>query len=410
MNMKDFMAVLLGSDDNVYGFARSLHESYGIKPIALAVSQLEPTKNSNIVDIRIDTKLHDGEYLAKKLVELGKELKKEYKKIFVVPCSDSYMELIVKHQEKLKDYENEFISYDKLKKFNDKVSFYKMCDKYNLPYPRSLIVTNKDYMDIVKKVDYAYPLILKPNNSNSSEYMDAHFEGKEKVYFINNYEELIEKIKLIYSSTYQDTLIIQEFVHGDDTNMRVLNCYSDSNGKVQMMCLGQPILEEYHPNTYGNYAAIISKTEHIDLMDNIKDFLESIGYKGASNFDIKKDSITGKYYVFEINPRPGRSSFFTYPAGKGFANCYVEDLVYNNIKPCIDAKNEILWLNVPMCLVKKYVKNEEILEKVKELKKRKKVYHTLRYKKDNSVKRLAITDLNYLRKIHYYPKYYIEKK
>lgn len=408
--MKDFMAVLLGSDDNVYGFARSLHESYGIKPIALAVSQLEPTKNSKILDIIVDEKLHDGDYLADKLVIIAKKLKKTYKKLFIVPCSDAYMELLVKYQDRLTDYENTFISYKKLKEFNDKVSFYKMCDKYNLPYPRSVIISKDDYMYVIEKVNYSYPLILKPNNSNSEEYLNASFPGKEKVFFINSNKELLNNIENIYSSSYNDELIIQEFVNGDDTNMRVLNCYSDKNGKVQMMCLGQPILEEYHPKTYGNYAAIISKCEHIPLMDDIKNFLESINYKGAANFDIKMDAKTHKYYVFEINPRPGRSSFFTYPAGKGFANCYVEDLVYDNIKPCMDAKSEILWLNVPVMLVKKYVKNEEIIKKVNELIKAKKVYHTLMYRKDNSIARMSTCKVNYLRKIHYYPKYYIEKK
>lgn len=407
---KDFMVVLLGSDDNVYGFARSFHVTYGIKPIALATGILEPTKNSKILDIIVDPKLHDEDHLAIKLIELAKKLKKEYKKLILIPCSDAYMEIVVKYQDLLTDYENRFTSFKNLKEFNDKESFYKMCDKYNMLYPKTYICTPKNYKKVLKTLDLDYPLILKPNNSNSDAYLDAHFEGKEKVYFINDAETLENKIETIYSSTYQDSLIIQKYVTGDDTNMRVLNAYVDRHGKVKMMSLGQPILEEYHPKTYGNYAAIISKTEHIPIMDDIKNFLESINYRGTANFDIKMDAKTGKYYLFEINPRPGRSSFFTTCAGKSLASCYVDDLVYDNLLPSLDASKEILWLNVPFALVEKYVRNKEALKKARELRRKKEIYHTLKYNKDKSLKRLLVCNIHYARKLHYYPKYFIEKK
>ncbi len=407
---KDFMAIILGSDDNAYGFARVYYEKYKIKPIALAVAGLEASKNSEIMDIIIDPKLHNQEHLIEKLVELGTKLKKEYEKLVVIPCSDSYMEMLVLGRDKLTLYENKFIDINRLKEFNDKKSFYEMCEKYNLLYPKSLICTPNGYKEVLKKVKFSYPLILKPNNSNSKEYLDAVFDGKEKVYFVNSSDELENKIEAIYSSSYQGVLIIQEFVSGDDTNMRVLNVYSDKSGKVKVMSLGEPILEEYHPKTFGNYASIISILGMIPIMEDIKRFLEAIKYVGASNFDIKIDEKTGKYYVFEINPRPGRSSFFTTPAGASIQEAYIEDLVYNRLVSHMGNDKEILWMNAPMCLVKKYVKKEDILRKVKRLIKSDAVYHTLKYKKDSSLKRKMVTTIHYARKIHYYPKYYIEKK
>lgn len=407
---KEFMAVILGSDDNAYGFARTLYEEYNLKPIALATAILEPCKNSSIIDIIVDENLHDQEHLISTLCSLGQKLKKEYEKIFLIPCSDAYIEMLVRGRDFLKDYENTFIKLERLKEFNDKESFYKMCDTYHLPYPKTLTCTPSNYKEIIKKIDFDYPLILKPNNSNSEEYLSASFEGKEKVYFIDSPEELKAKIEAIYSSSYKDTLIIQKYVTGDDTNMRVLNVYSDKSGKVKLMSLGQPILEEYHPKTFGNYASIISIEGMIPIMEEIKKFLESIKYTGAANFDIKMDAKTKKYYLFEINPRPGRSSFFSTCAGCSLAKAYVEDLVKNDLHPLFGNSKEILWLNVPLVLVKKYVKNEEILRKVEKLKKEHKLYHTLKYKKDSSLKRKFITNLHYARKIHYYPKYYIEKR
>ncbi len=407
---KEFMPVILGSDDNAYGLARVFHEQYKVCPIALATTILETSKNSKIIDFRIDPKFHDGDYLVDELAKLGEKLKKEYDKIFIVPCSDSYLEMLSKRREKLTMYENVFVDYDKLQKFNDKESFYEMCEEYHLPYPKSLMCTSKNYKEVIKKIDFEYPLILKPNNSNSLEYLNASFEGKEKVYFINDEAELRRTIENIYNSSYDGVLIIQKFVSGDDTNMRVLNVYSDRNGKVKVMSLGQPILEEYHPATYGNYAAIISIPGVIPIMNDIKKFLEGIKYTGAANFDIKMDAKTKKYYLFEINPRLGRSSFFTTPAGASIQDAYVHDLVRGDLEEKIGNDKEILWLNLPFLLVKKYVKNEEILAKANKLRTEGKAFHTLKYAGDYHLSRRFIVNLQYARKIHYYPKYYIEKK
>lgn len=404
------MAVILGCDENTYGFARYLHKNYKIVPVVLTTTLLEVCKNSRILDITVDEKLHDYNHFVKTLIILATKLKKEYKKLFIVPCSDFYMEMCSKARENLTAYENVFIEYDKLKEFNDKISFYKMCDKYELPYPKTVIVNPKTYKEDIKKVNFEYPVILKPNNSNSIEYLEASFEEKEKVYYIKDALELVEKIEAIYNSSYQKELLVQKFVSGDDVNMRVLNVYSDRKGKVKVMSLNQPILEEYHPATYGNYAAILSIKGTIPLMDKIKEFLEEIGFTGAANFDIKMDDVTKEYYIFEINPRPGRSSYVTTCAGASIQEAFVADLIRNKPEEQFGNIREILWLNVPMYLVTKYVKNEEILKKVKELKDKKKVYHTLKYDKDWFIRRRFIFYLQYARKIHYYPKYFIDKK
>ena len=164
---KEFISVLLGSDDNVYGFSRSFNELYNVKPIALTTRILEPTRQSKMLDIIVDEQVHEENHLCKVLCDLGKKLKKEYKKLILIPCSDSYMEMVVKIKDKLVDYENEFIDYKRLKEFNDKESFYKMCEKYNMLYPKTYICSKDNYENIVKSIDLDYPLILKPNNSNS---------------------------------------------------------------------------------------------------------------------------------------------------------------------------------------------------------------------------------------------------
>ena len=89
-------------------------------------------------------------------------------------------------------------------------------------------------------------------------------------------------------------MIIQEFIPGDDSYMRVLNAYVGKDGKVKLMCLGNPILEEHSPEGIGSYATILT-TYDKELMDQVRFFLEDIGYTGFANFDMKYD-IRDKQY------------------------------------------------------------------------------------------------------------------
>ena len=51
--MEPFVPVLLGSDVNVYGMARSFHEAYGIASVAIGKGRLGATSNSRIVSVEV---------------------------------------------------------------------------------------------------------------------------------------------------------------------------------------------------------------------------------------------------------------------------------------------------------------------------------------------------------------------
>lgn len=409
--MKEFKFIILGSDDNAYGMSRSIYEKYNEKPLLLCGRTLYPTEHSKIVEIEQFKDFDKEDICIENIKKVGKRLKNEYKKLILIPCSDWYMEICIKHKKELETiFENRWNDYSLLQSFITKDKFYELCEKYNLRYPTTIIVKPEERSSAHTKVNFKYPLILKPNNSNSSEYLHASFIGKKKVFIINSEEELKNTIANIDTSTYKDNLIIQEFVEGDDTNNVVINCYSDKNGKVVAMALGRAVLEEYLPSVMGNYAAIISEPGYNDLFKSIASFLENIQYKGFSNFDLKYDVNKKEYFIFEINYRQGRSSFFVNESGINMSELLVDDLVYNKKVTKIKYPTEkILWLNIPEYVAKKYIKNKEVNKEVRELIKKKKVVHTLKYNKDTSLKRTIKIGRMYLSKIKQYMDYFVEK-
>lgn len=402
--------VILGSDENAYGMSRVIYKTYKEKPLVLCSRVLYPTMFSKIVDVKIIENFDTESVCIKSLMSIIENLRKTTKNIILIPCSDSYMEFVIKNQDLLSGLVlNKFVSYDLLKKFITKDKFYNLCDKYKLRYPKTVIIKESDRLDILKKINFKYPLILKPNNSNSSEYLHAEFPNKKKVFLIKSETELIETVNNIDKSNYKDNLIVQEFIKGDDTNNLVINAYSSTDGKVRMMGIGRPILEEYHPKVLGNYAAIISEVGYKEVMSDVKRFLESIKYVGFSNFDFKYNEEDKKYYCFEINYRQGRSSYFLNECGVNLIELLTDDLVYKKRKDIIYPTKKILWLNVPYIVTKKYINNSKVLEEISELKNKNEVYHTLFDKEDMFLIRYINLKKVYFSKTRQYKKYFIKK-
>ena len=376
-----FLPIILGTDANAYGIARSFHEEYNIKSLSLGVSQLIETKNSKIIDVLIYKDLKEN--FIEIMENIGKKYKEIYEKLILLSCAEWYTDLIVTNRKKLEKYFIlPFMNKELKDKLEDKESFYNICEKYNLDYPKTYIVTRQNYKNI--NLPFEYPVAVKP--SSSTEYSKVNFEGKEKSYKANNEKELKQIVNNIYKSNYDSNIIVQDFIPGADDTMWVMNCYSNKEGKVKMMCLGRCILEEHTPYGIGNYKAIISDGNN-ELYEKIKKFLEDIKYVGFSNFDLKYDYRDKKYKLFEINIRQGRSSFFTTAAGLNLSKYIVEDYIEDKDNKVEYNYNKHLWLATPKNLLKKYVYNKDCLEEAKKLIKEKKYTYTLKYKKDNNLYR-----------------------
>lgn len=285
MEVQEFIPILFGSDRNVYGLAVGFYEEYHIKSIAVCKLGYSETKYSRILEIYQNKDIEKKEVFFKTLSNLKKKYKKS--KLILLACSDVYVRLIVENKKELeKDFIIPYIDLKLMNKLIIKENFYKTCEEYNLDYPKTIICTKNNYQKI--KIKFDFPIILKPSDSVS--YWKSTFWGKKKVFIIYSKDELNDILNRIYNSTYKGDLIIQEYIEGDDTCLRVLNAYVDSHHKVTFMALGQVILEDKAPASYGDYDAIIP-TFDIDLFDKIQKFLEDINYTGYANFDLKYNQI-----------------------------------------------------------------------------------------------------------------------
>ena len=398
-----FLPILLGSDMNAYGMARAFYEAYGLKPLILGRSHLTATQDSRILNFQEIANLNQQDVFVPALEKIAKQYSN--KKLLLLACGDDYAKLIIKNKPELEKYFTvPYIDESLMDQILLKENFYKMCEKYDFKYPGTTTVTAENYQEFTPP--FEYPIILKA--SNSVAYWACSFPGKKKVFVAHDEAEKTAILKAIYASSYQDTMIVQEFIPGDDSYMRVLNAYVGKDGKVKLMCLGNPILEEHSPDGIGSYAAIITTYDEM-LMDKVRHFLEDIGYTGFANFDMKYDTRDGEYKLFEINLRNGRSSYFVTAAGYNLMKYVADDRMLNLKQELTYAKNKHLWMIIPKGVLFKYASNEKMKIEAKSLIRQGKWTNSLFYKEDMNLKRwvkITLNNLNYYRK---YKKYFNKK-
>lgn len=383
MHFKDesFIPMLFGGDINTYSVARAFYEEYQVKSYVFGKYPSGPSFGSKIIEYHADELIDTDTIFLKTVREFADA--HEDKKVLAIGCGDSYVALVSKHKEELPaNVIAPYIDFELMDRLQQKELFYKMCHKYGIDFPDTLVF--KKGMDPNFEMPFSFPVILKP--SNSVMYWEYEFEGQNKVFKLDTREELDTTIKKIYDSGYTDSLIIQDTIPGNDEYMRVLTCFSGRDKKVRMMCLGHVLLEEHTPHGSGNHAVIITEPQE-ELMTKVRQLLEDIGYIGFSNFDIKYDTRDGRYKFFEINTRQGRSNFYVTGSGFNVARYFVEEFVYQNVLPFEIAKEEHLWMVVPKGVARKYVKEPENLEKLNRLIKEKKMVNPVFMKGDFTLMR-----------------------
>lgn len=404
VNSKEkFLPILIGTDLNTYTMSISFHEEYGIKPVVVGRAPLPFTEGSTIIDEFYYTdRIDEDEYFVDYLKGLAKKYHPNYENLLLIGTNDKYVTFIINNAEALSsDFKFSNIDKEWVPQLFLKKNFYQLCEKYGLDTPLTFYYSCASDEPFSEEVPF--PLVVKP--SNGLQYYAHPFEGMQKIYVVDNYDELHDVISKITESGYRDELIIQDYIPGDDTNMWDSVYYGNRHGKPQLISLGQVILQEPTTTGVGNYTALIvrnkEKPEHKEIMDKLAYFMEQIGYKGFANFDLKYDERDGKFKVFEVNIRQGRSSYYLTQCGYNIAKVIVDDVIYHEEKDFEYVDGENLFAVVPKAIIKKYTADPKIKEEAKDLIARGKYNNPIFYKKDKGLKRrifMLLRQINYFRK------------
>lgn len=377
----DIEVLIMGSDANAYYMARCCHEAYHKKAHLIGRDYRAFTKYSNILSIEYDQNIWTEEGF----LDAVKRFRKQYqnKKILLLASNETYVEFISKNRETLKKYFYFNVpSLDIIQSLITKETFYKTYEHSILDFPETIYY---DCKSKEKLPTVTFPVIVKPSNVITYNHID--FEGKNKIYKVETKQELKEILGKIKKSGYDDTLIIQEFIPGDDSYLFDAVVYGDKNGKVKLVSFAQIGLQEHAKRMVGNAAILVNGMNTYngnveEMAQKIKAFMESIEYKGFAEFDMKYDTRDKKFKVLEINARQGRCSYYISACGFNLVKTLVDDLILEEKLSYHFIDEEVLLSFVPKKVAKLYIQNDEF--KTYALKHWKKHVDPMKYKKDTS--------------------------
>lgn len=382
----EFLPIILGGDITTYSLARSFHEEYGVKSVAVSMLKSIMISHSSIIENIVVPDMDSKEHFVQRLIEIAKRY--PGKKLLLMACGDWYVRMIVENRAALEEYYVvPYIGEELLNRLVLKDSFYRICDEAGVPYPKTFVYDCKDPQPL--DFDFSYPVIAKP--ASSAAYHYAKFEGKKKVFRMKSEEELSAMLDKLRASGYDYKFLIQDTIPGLDYNMRILTCYCDRHGKVRFFSSGHVLLEDNAAMGVGNPVAIINDVNR-EIMENARRLLEHVGYTGFANFDIKYDERDGSFRFFEINTRLGRSNFYVTGSGFNAVKWIVDDLIYEkdfDDEPVIADNEDSLYTVVPKDVLMNYVKDDALRQRVKELYAKGCVHDPLSYKDErNLIRRL----------------------
>ena len=440
--MADFLPVILGGDIGAYAIAREFNDAYGVKPVLVTQYDPLPIRDSAILTRHYCANASEAQPLIEELCSLGEKLKREDagRTLILLANTEWRIQTIAENRSRLEQfYTLPVPQLDLIEKLNDKESFEQLARSNGMPVPESFYEDFSEAGSSSWKPQPVpdtlhFPLIAKP--AQSAQYEQIQFEGRQKVYRIDTQDELDSLWDALRTAGYRGKFTVQQLIEGDDTYMYSITAYSNTEGQVTFMASARVLLEEHHPATLGNPCAMVTQPV-AEILGPARKFLESTGYTGFANFDVKRDPHTGTFYFLEVNPRIGRNSFYCVGAGINPMEELIRDLIPSSADPSHTvqrlgalqqkkpapgeaegaagagsapriAQGKVLYTVIPDCLLKRYITDAQTADEVAGLIRNRRRIDPVVNPNDNSIRRRIYhcgSSISQWRKFRrYYPK------
>lgn len=241
----------------------------------------------------------------------------------LMPCHDSYVEVIDEYLDELREYylipQTEKGLYTKTM---DKEMLHQLAIQNGMAVPETLGTSEENLLEKVDEV-IKYPCLVKPTDSPT---FVSIF--RRKLFKVHNREELMDALEK--SKQADQEVIIQRIIPGFDDHMYTFDAYLNQDAKVTHWVTCNKFRQ--YPINFG--ASVYTGQKYVpELYEIGSKFLESIGFKGFVEIEFKKDAETGKFYLIELNVRTTNLNNLLYKVGVNFPYIAYRELTGNPVPP-----------------------------------------------------------------------------
>ncbi|MFS1514435.1 carboxylate--amine ligase [Chengkuizengella sp. SCS-71B] len=271
----------------------------------------------------------------------------------LIPCHDSYVEIIDEHLEELKKCylipQTEAGLYSKLM---NKETLHQIAQDKGVKVPETVRVNEENFMDKVENI-IKYPCLVKPVDSPT---FVAKF--RKKLFKVHNKEELEASLDRAKNANLE--VIVQRIIPGFDDHMYTYDAYLNQDSKVTHWLTCQKYRQ--YPINFG--ASVYTGQKYVPELHEIgTKFFEEIGYKGFAEIEFKKDAETGQYYLIEINVRITNINQLLYKVGVNIPHITYQDLTGSPVTPkAIEVDTDVrFWCGYEdMYAIRDYIRTKQL--------------------------------------------------
>lgn len=301
-----------------------------------------PVLRSKYARFKVPFSSYDSPEFINELCRLGEVIGR---KMVILSDDDRALLNISKNRQELKPYylflypENNTVE-----KLLDKQSFSELAADNELPYPKSYEVNSKIDLSITTS-KITYPCIIKPAQRH-------YWWGKTFTDTLGYYKkaikcENIQELEYIYGliSKINPSVVIQEYVQGEDDQHYSANIFADKNGVIRGFYIAQKL--RVYPVSAGT-GTYIKTVNNKEVEQIIFEIVSKLKLKGLLNIQFKKDSKTNKYMLMEIHIRNSLWSLLGGKAGANLGEQYYKYLTskYKHDQKILTARPDVKYINL----------------------------------------------------------------
>ena len=219
----------------------------------------------------------------------------------LVPCLDGAVREVSRRRDELSErFLFRLPPADVVELLMDKASFQKHAESIGLPVPEARILTTRAEA-ATAAATMTFPCVLKP----TSRPMKWSANTSAKAFYVNDGMQLLEIYDRVHG--WADSLVVQQWVVGPESNLFSVNGYFDSAGTSLTTFVARKLRQWPVRTGQSSFGVECRNDAVLDLYHRL---FSSVAYQGLAYLEVKQDERTGQHYLIEPNiGRPtGRSA------------------------------------------------------------------------------------------------------
>ena len=227
---------------------------------------------------------------------------------------------------------------------SNKQQLYRLCKENSILTPETVFPRSRD--DVVKFIkDATFPVMLKGIETVALQ----HRVGVRMV-IVKDADTLLQYYDDMETPDAPN-LMLQEYIKGGVDNVWMFDGYFNSESNCLFGITGRKLRQ--YPAYTGMTSLGICETNEA-VFNLVKNFMKSVGYRGILDIGYKYNSLNGKYYLLDPNPRLGCSfRLFVDSRGMDAVRALYLDLTGQSVRVG-KLKESRKWVVEPFDIVSSY--------------------------------------------------------